>query len=85
MQGNDDWIDFSDERITKKIGARIKQIRISKGISQQDLAALFNMEKSNFSRLEAGGTNATIQTLYTIAQNLSIELKEILLISSTKS
>jgi|TARA_B110000908_G_scaffold162946_1_gene209006 transcriptional regulator with XRE-family HTH domain len=73
------------KELQKKIGARIKQIRISKGISQQDLAALCNMEKSNFSRLEAGGTNPTIHTLYTIAQNLSIELKEILLISSTKS
>ena len=72
------------KELQKKIGARIKQIRISKGISQQDLAALCNMEKSNFSRLEAGGTNPTIHTLYTIAQNLSIELKEILLISSTK-
>ena len=78
-------IKLDKKELQKKIGARIKQIRISKGISQQDLAALCNMEKSNFSRLEAGGTNPTIHTLYTIAQNLSIELKEILLISSTKS
>lgn len=66
------------KELQKKIGAKIKQIRISKGISQQDLAALCNMEKSNFSRLEAGGTNPTIHTLYIIAQNMSIELGEIL-------
>ena len=32
-------------------------------IAQQDLAAKCNIEKSNFSRLEAGGTNPTLYTL----------------------
>lgn len=65
------------EKLQKVIGSAIKQIRLSKGISQQDLSALCNMEKSNFSRLESGKTNPTIYTLKTIADHLEIELKEI--------
>ena len=46
-------------------------------MSQQDLSAICNMEKSNFSRLEAGRTNPTIFTLKKIADNLEIELQEL--------
>ncbi|WP_242499226.1 helix-turn-helix domain-containing protein [Flavobacterium sp. 140616W15] len=34
-----------------------------KNISQQDLAAKCNFEKSNMSRLEKGNANATLSTL----------------------
>ena len=44
---------------------------------QQDLAAKCNIEKSNFSRLEAGGTNPTLYTLKRIADNLGITLCDI--------
>ncbi|MFP3598440.1 helix-turn-helix domain-containing protein [Chryseobacterium sp. SIMBA_029] len=60
------------------IGKRIKQLREKKNISQVELAALCNFEKSNMSRLEAGNTNPTAYTLYIIAQKLEIETFEIL-------
>ncbi|WP_089742650.1 helix-turn-helix domain-containing protein [Chryseobacterium taihuense] len=60
------------------IGKRIKQLREKKNISQVELAALCNFEKSNMSRLEAGNTNPTAYTLHIIAQKLEIEAFEIL-------
>lgn len=60
------------------IGKRIRQLREKKNISQVELAALCNFEKSNMSRLEAGNTNPTAYTLHTIAQKLEIETFEIL-------
>lgn len=60
------------------IGKRIKELRESKKISQVELAALCNFEKSNMSRLEAGNTNPTAYTLHIIAQKLEIETKELL-------
>lgn len=60
------------------IGKRIKQLREDKKISQVELAALCNFEKSNMSRLEAGNTNPTAYTLYIIAQKLEIEVFEIM-------
>lgn len=60
------------------IGKRIKQIREEKGISQQDLAAKCDFEKSNMSRIEAGKTNLTIKTAYKISNALEIKLSELL-------
>jgi transcriptional regulator with XRE-family HTH domain len=64
------------------IGSRIKLMRESKGVSQQDLAAICNFEKGNMSRLEAGRTNPTASTLYKISQALNIKLSELLDISN---
>jgi transcriptional regulator with XRE-family HTH domain len=64
------------------IGKRIKKLREQREIPQQDLAAKCNLEKSNLSRLEAGGTNPTIYTLQRIADNLEVSLIEIVNLDS---
>jgi len=64
--------------ILYKIGLRIKELRIEKNISQQDLAAACNFEKSNMSRIEAGRTNLTIGTLLKICEVLNIKLIDII-------
>ncbi len=63
--------------LQRAIGKRIKELRESKNIAQQDLAAACNFEKSNMARLEAGNTNPTIYTLKTIAENLKVELTDL--------
>lgn len=69
---------MSDKKqLQKAIGKRIKEIREKKKISQQDIAGLCNIEKSNFSRLEAGNTNPTIYTLNKIAEHLGVTLSEL--------
>lgn len=68
-------IDKEDLQVA--MGKRIKLLREKRNIPQQDLAAKCNIEKSNFSRLEAGGTNPTIYTLYKIAENLDIPVSEL--------
>lgn len=65
------------KQLQESIGERIRNLREAKGISQQDLAAACDIEKSNFSRLESGGTNPTIYTLQKISYNLNIDLKEL--------
>lgn len=64
-------------QLLQKIGNRIKFLRESKGISQQDLAALCNFEKANMRRIEAGRTNPTFYTLYKISQGLMISISEL--------
>jgi len=61
----------------KGIGLKIKCLRDERKISQQDLAAVCNFEKSSMSRLEAGRTNVTIGTLLKIGDALNVELKDI--------
>ena len=60
-----------------KVGKRIREIRIEKNISQQDLAAKCNFEKSNMSRLESGRSNATLSTLEIVAKSLGVKAIEL--------
>ena len=60
-----------------RIGENIRKIRDEKNISQQDLAASCNFEKSNMSRIEAGRTNLTIGTLLKICEVLQVKLADV--------
>jgi len=60
-----------------KVGKQIQKLREQKGISQQDLAAKCNFEKSNMSRLEAGRVNPTLSTLEKVANALDVTLVEL--------
>lgn len=63
--------------LQKKVGIRIKEIRVGKKISQQELADLCGFEASNMSRLEAGRANATLSTLDIVCKNLGVEVIEL--------
>ena len=69
---------MKEEIFLKKIGQRIKEMREAKGLSQQELAAKLDYEKSNMSRLESGRVNPRITTLQNVADALKITLPELL-------
>jgi transcriptional regulator with XRE-family HTH domain len=66
-----------------KIGAKIKEIRVSKCLSQVDLVGKMEgrIDTTNISRIESGRTNPTIYTLLRIAEALEVPLKDITNIS----
>lgn len=66
-----------DRSIYILIGQRIKQIRESKGVTQQQISDICDFEKSTVSRIEAGRTNLTIKNLYKISQALGVSMKDI--------
>ncbi len=65
------------KKLQSAIGKRIKELRESKNIPQQDLAAACDFEKSNMARLEAGNTNPILYTLKKIADNLEVNLEDL--------
>ncbi|WP_010177164.1 helix-turn-helix domain-containing protein [Aquimarina agarilytica] len=65
------------EELQISIGKRIRVLREQKGITQQQVADACNFEKSNMSRLEAGGTNPTLYTLKKIADFLELTLNDL--------
>ncbi len=69
---------MSEEELFILVGHRIRRTRQLKSISQQDLAAMLNIEKSNMARIEAGRTNITIRNLYRICVALGVQLQELL-------
>ena len=68
---------MSEKNIYILIGRRIKNIRESKGLTQQQISDICDFEKSTVSRIEAGRTNLTIKTLYKISQSLGVEMTDI--------
>lgn len=68
---------MSDNSLQINVGQQIQKLRESKGLSQQDLAAKCNFEKSNMSRLEAGRVNPTLSTLEKVAKALEVTLVEL--------
>ncbi|WP_297449631.1 helix-turn-helix transcriptional regulator [uncultured Alistipes sp.] len=68
---------MEDRQLFFGIGERIRQLRTERGISQQDLAALCDFEKSNMSRIESGKTNLTLKNMYKISRALGVRLSEL--------
>ena len=66
-----------EDALQIKVGRRIQEIRIEKEMSQQDLAAKCNFEKSNMSRLESGRANATLLTIQIVANALGVPAVEL--------
>lgn len=67
-------------KLLKNVGKRIQEVRISKGLTQVDLAGKIEgeIDTTNISRIESGRTNPTIFTIYRIAIALEISMKELL-------
>lgn len=68
---------LSKQELSKKIGARIKQLRKEKGISQAELGRLCNKDKQHIELIENHKVSANTYTLYAIAIALELELKEL--------
>ena len=60
------------------LGKKIKEIRLSKKISQTEIAYRCGFDKSNYNTIEAGKRNPTILSLLKIANALEVNLTDIL-------
>lgn len=63
------------ETLLKNLGARIREIRNKKGISQKQLAHSIGKDQQSVQRLEAGNINPTYYYLYEIADGLEVDLE----------
>lgn len=61
----------------KKLGLRIRELRLAKKIKQGVFADMLNMERSNFTRIESGKQRPNDENLEKIASILNVELKDI--------
>jgi transcriptional regulator with XRE-family HTH domain len=66
-----------DSEFLKRLGGNIRKIRLSKGLTQVDLADLCGSEKSSINRIESGRTNPTATTIKAIAEQLQVPIKDI--------
>jgi transcriptional regulator with XRE-family HTH domain len=60
-----------------KMGERIKDIRMKKKMTQNDLAIDCQFEKASMSRLESGRSNPTVRTLQRVCKALDVDIIEL--------
>ena len=75
----------SDKEYLILLGNHIRQIRLSKKISQTEIAYRCGFDKSNYNTIEAGKRNPTIITLIKIASALEVSLEEILIFRTNQN
>jgi transcriptional regulator with XRE-family HTH domain len=68
---------LKDEDFIKKFGKRLKQVRESEGLSQEQLSLLTEVSQSQIARTELGQVNTSISHAATYARFLKIDAKDL--------
>ena len=66
------------EDIKVKFGQRIKELRLSKGYSQEKLAEISDLDRTYIPGIEAGKRNVSIVVVEKIAKAFTISMSELL-------
>jgi len=69
--------EIMNTQLSKKLGLRIRELRIAKGYKQAVLADLLNMERSNLTRIENGKQRPNDENIVKLAQILNVEVKDL--------
>ncbi|TKK66348.1 helix-turn-helix transcriptional regulator [Ilyomonas limi] len=69
---------YRDEQLLAFIGAKMKEIRLSKDISIGVLAKECKVDDSQISRMEHGKVNFSMSMLYRIAEVLKVAPRDLL-------
>jgi len=65
------------ETTKELLGARIKELRKAKRLSQDQLSEKINIDPKHLSRIEVGKSYPSLDTLEKIAQALGVEMKDL--------
>lgn len=64
--------------LTIRLGKRIKQLRVMRDMTQEQLAEASNVSISFLGNVERGSKNPTVETIYKIANALDVTMSELL-------
>jgi len=67
-----------DKSTLENFGARVKELRLKKGMTLEQLAFEADIELSQVHRVEKGKINPTLTTLMALAKGLDITLAELM-------
>jgi transcriptional regulator with XRE-family HTH domain len=63
--------------VNKRIGSKLRKIRVARGITQEELAYSAGIDYSFYNQIENGKRNTTVRTLTKICRVLKIKVKDI--------
>lgn len=67
----------TDERMVA-FGKRIREVRKSKGISQERLAEMAGIDRSYMGNIERGEKNITLKKAYEVCDALEVDVKDLI-------
>lgn len=67
----------SDIKIQKQFGARMRRLRLQKGVSQEGLALTCDLDRSYIGGVERGERNVSLVNIRKIARALGVPVKEL--------
>ncbi|MBD1383747.1 helix-turn-helix transcriptional regulator [Mucilaginibacter rigui] len=70
-------INIKNDEVIKAFGRRLRDLRISTGLSQEQLANEAEIPLSQVGRIERGEINPTLSSINVLAKALKIEIKEL--------
>jgi transcriptional regulator with XRE-family HTH domain len=73
-----------NKNIKTKFGIVVKELRQSKGLSQEKLAEIVELHRTYISDIERGEKNVTLLTIVKIAEGLEVNPSEIFIMLETK-
>jgi len=62
--------------IKKKFGNQVKKLRLQKGLSQEKLALLSNLDRTYLPSIEKGNRNVSITVVEKIAKALNVNISD---------
>jgi putative transcriptional regulator len=68
---------MNESALLKELGVRIRVIRLSKDMTQNQLAINCNIEKSSMSKIESGQINLTYISLHRISKGLDVHISQL--------
>jgi len=72
------YLSIMDARISSNLAENIRQLRETRGQSQQQLAKLAGLPRPTWASLESGGANPTLSVLLKAATALQVSLEELI-------
>ena len=78
-------INVKNKKLIKAFGNKVRELRLSKELSQEGLANIADIPLSQIGRIERGEINPTISTIYTLSIALDITLSELVILDIPKS
>lgn len=63
--------------VTEKFGQRVRTLRIERGLSQEELAHLCNLDRTYISGIERGIRNVALRNIEALAKGLGVPLSDL--------
>jgi len=70
-------MELDKKEVCMRVGTNVREFRLKKGLTIEQLASEANMEYTQLSRIELGQINTSLFQIYKIANALSVKMPDL--------